>query len=65
MAQAAQGGGGVTVPDGVPGLCGGGIEGRGQWAVLVIGGQLDWVILEVSFNLNDSVILCDEERATR
>ena len=32
MAQAAQGGGGVTVPGGVPELCGYGNEGHGQWA---------------------------------
>ena len=32
VAQAAQGGGGVTVPGGVPEPCGCGTEGRGQWA---------------------------------
>ena len=32
MAQAAQGGGGVTVPGGVPEPCGCGTEGHGQWA---------------------------------
>ena len=32
MAQAAQGGGAVTVPGGVPEPCGCGTEGRGQWA---------------------------------
>ena len=32
MAQAAQGGGGVTVPGGVEEPCGCGTEGRGQWA---------------------------------
>ena len=31
MAQAAQGGGGVTVPGGVEEPCGCGTEGRGQW----------------------------------
>ena len=41
------GGGGVTVSGGVqkPWRCG--TEGYGQWAVLVVGGWLDWVILEV------------------
>jgi len=32
VSQAAQGGGGVTVPGGVPELCGCGTEGHGQWA---------------------------------
>ena len=32
MAQAAQGGGGVTVPEGVPEPCGCGTDGHGQWA---------------------------------
>jgi len=32
VAQAAQGGGAVTVPEGVPEPCGCGTEGRGQWA---------------------------------
>ena len=28
-----------------------------QWAILVVGGRLDMMILKVFFNLNDSVIL--------
>jgi len=32
VAQAAQGGGAVTVPGGVEEPCGCGTEGRGQWA---------------------------------
>ena len=32
VAQAAQGGGGVTVPGGVPEPCGCGTEGHGHWA---------------------------------
>jgi len=32
VAQAAQGGGAVTVPGGVPEPCGCGTEGCGQWA---------------------------------
>jgi len=32
VAQAAQGGGGVTIPGGVQEPCGGGTEGHGQWA---------------------------------
>ena len=47
LTQAAQGGGGVAVSGGVqePWRCG--TEGYGQWATLVVGGWLDWVILEV------------------
>ena len=32
VAQAAQGGGAVTIPGGVQEPCGCGTEGRGQWA---------------------------------
>ena len=32
LAQAAQGGDGVTIPGGVQELCGCGTEGRAQWA---------------------------------
>ena len=52
---AAQGGGGVTIPGGVPEPWGSGTEGCGQWARW--GGLgLDLVILEVFSNLNDSGI---------
>ena len=54
--QIAHGGGGVTVPGAVPEPWGCGTEGRGQWARW--GGLgLDWLILEVFSNLNDSVVL--------
>ena len=36
VAQAAQGGGAVTVPGGVQERCGCGTEGRGQWAWWVL-----------------------------
>ena len=52
---AAQGGGGVSIPGGVPELWRCGTEGRGQWAILVVGRQLDWMSLEVFSNFNDSV----------
>ena len=39
------------------GCCVYGTEGRGQWAVLVAGGQLDWMILEVFSNFSKSMIL--------
>ena len=57
MAQAAQGGGGVTAPGGVQEAWRCGTEGCGQWVILVVGGQLDYMILEVFSNLNDSMIL--------
>lgn len=28
-----------------------------QWAALVVGGWMDWMIIEVSSNFSDSVIL--------
>jgi len=49
---AAQGGGGLTVPGGVQNPCGRGTEGRGQQAVLVVGGWLDWMSSEIYSNLN-------------
>jgi len=57
LAQAAQGSGGVTVPGGVPEPWRCGTEGCAQQAALVVGGRLDWVILEVSSNLSDSLII--------
>ena len=52
--KAARGGGGVTVPGGVPEPWGCGTEGRGQWAWW--GGLgLDVVISEIFSNLNDSM----------
>ena len=57
MAQAAQGGGAVTVLGGVEEPCGCGTEGCGQWARWD-GVGLDLVILEEVFcNLNDTMIL--------
>jgi len=38
VAQPAQG---VTIPGGFPEQGGGGTEGRGQWAMLVVDGWLD------------------------
>jgi len=54
--RTAQGGDGVTAPRGAqePWRCG--TEGRDQWAWWD-GLGLDWMILEVFFNLNDSMIL--------
>ena len=55
LAQAALGGGGVTVPGGAQGLWGCGTEGCGQWAALVVGGWWDQKILEVFSTFNDSM----------
>ena len=57
LEQAAPGSGGVTIP--------GGIQGRFRcctkcmvwWEILVIGGWLYWMILEVFSNLGDSMSL--------
>ena len=55
MPQAAQGGGGVTIPGGVPEPWGCDTEGCGQWAWR--GGlELDLVTLEISSNHSDSMI---------
>jgi len=52
---AAHGGGGVTVPGGVPEPWGCGTEGRGQWAQWGELGFDSW-ISEVFSNLNESMI---------
>ena len=54
MEQTAKGGGGVTVPGGVPEPWRCGTEGRGQWAWWD-GLGLDWMILELFSNLCNSV----------
>jgi len=41
VAQAAQGGGGVTIPGGVQERWRCGTEGRGYWVILVVGGWLE------------------------
>ena len=52
-AQAAQGGGGVTIPGGVEETHKCGTEGR--WAAGIAGVVgLDWMVLEVFSSLNDS-----------
>lgn len=57
LAQPAQGGGKVTVPGGVQETWRCGTEGHGQWAILVLGGWLDWVIIETVSGLYDSMNL--------
>lgn len=49
-----QGGGGVADPGGVPGTF---RYAEGSGLAAVIGGRLDWMILDVFSNLHDSVIL--------
>ena len=51
LKQAAHRGGGVTVPEGVQEMFSG--------EILVIGGWLDWMILEGFSNLGDSMIFSD------
>jgi len=55
LEQAAQGSGGVTIPGGVRKPCRCGILGHGLVGMVVLGGWLDLMILEVSSNLGDSV----------
>ena len=56
MAQAAQGGGGVTVPGGVKEPCGCGAEGHGPVDVVAMVWWLDWMMSVVFSNLYDSMI---------
>ena len=55
--QAAQGSVGVPTPGGVQKTCRCGTSGHGLAGMVVLGLQLDLMILEVFSNLNDSVIL--------
>ena len=57
MEQAAQGSGGVPIPGGVQKMCRHGTLGHGLVGVVMLGWQLDLMILEVFSNLNDSVML--------
>ena len=56
LAQAAQGSGGVPIPGGVQKTRGCGTSGHGLVGMVVLGRQLDFVILEVASNLNGSTI---------
>ena len=56
LAQAAQGGGGVTVPQGVQEPCGCGIEGHVLVGMVGSCWQLDWMISEVFSNLNNCML---------
>jgi len=55
LEQAAQGGGGVTIPGGVQETWGCGIEGL--VGMVGMGWWLEWMILEVFSNLNGSTVL--------
>jgi len=57
LEQAAQGSGGVTVPGDVQKMCRYGTSGHGLAGMVVLGGWLDLMMLEVFSNLNDSRIL--------
>ena len=62
MEQTVLGSDGVTVPGGVQDMCRHGTEGHGFIGVVVMSCQLDFMILVVFFNLNDSVIQKKEEQ---
>jgi len=51
LEQAAQGGSGVPIPGGVQKTCRCGTSGHGLVRMVVLGGWLDLMILEVFFNL--------------
>jgi len=55
--QAAQESGGVTIPGGVQKMCRYGTLGHGLAGMVELGCQLGLMILEVSSNLHDSMIL--------
>jgi len=56
LEQAAQGSGGATIPGGAQKTCRYGTSGHGLIGMVVLGGWLDLMILEVFYNLNDSMI---------
>ena len=57
LVQAAQGGGGVTIPGGVQEIFRCCTEGRGLVGSIGDGGWLDCMILEVFSDLGDSMML--------
>ena len=57
MEQAAQRGGGVTVPGGIQEMFRAVLRNMVYWKILMIGNWLDWMIMEVFSNLGDSMIL--------
>ena len=57
LEQAAQGSGGVTIPGGVQKACRCGTSGYGLVSMVVLGGWLDLMILEIFSNLNNPMIL--------
>ena len=65
MEEAAQGDGGVPIPGGVQKTCRCGTLEYGLVSMVVLGGWLDLMILEVFSNLNDSMIFrLKRERST-
>lgn len=63
LAQAAQGSGRVTVPGGTRETWGCGTVGHGLVGTVGMGQRLDWMILVVFSNLNDSMVSspCNEK----
>jgi len=63
LEQAGQGSGGVPIPGGVQNTCRCGTSGHGLAGIVLLGWQLDFMILEVISNLNDSIILWFYDRS--
>ena len=61
LEQAAQVGGRVTIPGVVQKTCRYGTSGHGLADMMVLGWRLDFMILEVFSNINESVILWKQE----
>lgn len=59
MEGPALGGGGATFSEGVQGLAGRDTQCSGLLDKVVFGPKLDEIISEISYNLIDSVILCN------
>ena len=56
LEQAAQAGGGITIPGAVQKMCRCGTSGHGLAGMVVLGWWLDLMILEVFDNLNEIMI---------
>jgi len=57
LEQAAQGSGGVTIPRSVQKTCRCGTSGHGLAGMVLLVGWLDFMILEIFSNLNDSMMV--------
>jgi len=57
--QAAQGSGGVPIPGGIQKMCRCGASGHGLAGMVVLGGLLDLMFVEVFSNLNVCILFTD------